>query len=1016
MHTTILIDEKKHAEQAAQESEQRYKRLLAAVTDYVYSVAVEQGRPARTSHGLGCEAVTGYTPREFEADLFLWYRMIYHEDRPAVTAQAEQVLRGETPPPLEHRIVHKDGRIRWIRNTPVPHKDDRGRLIYYDGLISDITERKRAEQFLAVEHAVTRELAEASSLDETLTRILESICATLSCFQWDMAAFWGVDAKANLLRCGEIWCSPSTQAKEFAAVSRRLPLAPGISVPGQVWASGEPAWIPDLLKAETKCPRAPYARTADLHGTCGFPVRSGKQCLGVIELFSRQIQPPDPDMMQTLMVLGAQIGQFIERKAVEEQHRLSQAQLQAILDNSPALIHLKDAQGRYILVNRRFQQILHLSREEIIGKSPRDLFPQETANALLNHDQKVLATLTPMEFEETVPGDGEPHLYLSVKFPFLDAAGVPCALCGISTDITERKRAEAVLQRSTEEIRDLYNNAPCGYHSLDKDGVFLRINDTELKWLGYSREEVIGRMRFSELVMPEGLEVFHKNFPLLKQRGWVSNLEFELVRKDGTTLAVLLSATAIKDASGNYVMNRATMFDITERKRADLELQRSYQTQEVLNALLSISLQDLSLEETSRQVIDQVLAIPWLSVEAKGAIFVVEADPSALVLKAQRNLPASLEAACGLVPFGRCHCGRAAASGKIEFAAHLDDHHEIRYEGMTPHGHYCVPIVSADQVLGVMNLYVKENHRQESKEDEFLNAVANVLGGIIQRKQAAEQLKQAMMHLTTVHEELKATHEELKATELQLIQAAKLEAVGTLAAGVAHEVKNPLQTILMGLDYLANNLSGANDNTTLVLSDMRDAVTRANVIVRELLQLSAARDFEPKEEDLNGLVERSLWLINNQVMALRINVVRRLGTNLPRVLLDRSKMEQVFLNLFINALQAMSQAGVLTVTTRHRRFGEDLELSGPAFAQFEPGELVVIAEVQDNGKGIPEDHLPKIFDPFFTTKPAGVGTGLGLSVVKKIMDLHGGAIDVRNAPLGGVVVTLMLRAAQEQNV
>ena len=1013
MHTTILIDEKKRAEQAAQESEQRYKRLLAAVTDYVYSVAVEQGRPATTSHGLGCEAITGYTPREFETDSFLWYRMIYNEDRPAVTAQAEQVLRGETPSPLEHRIVHKDGRIRWIRNTPVPQKDDRGRLISYDGLISDITERKRAEQFLGVEHAVTRELAEASSLDETLTRVLESICATFSCFQWDMAAFWAIDAKANLLRC-EIWCSPSTQAKEFAAVSRRLALAPGISVPGQVWASGELAWIPDMLKAETKCSRAPYARTADLHGTCGFPVRSGKQCLGVIELFSRQIQPPDPDMMQTLMVLGAQIGQFIERKAVEEQHRLSEARMQAILDYSPAVIYLKDTQSRYLLTNRRFQQLSHLSREETIGKSPYDLFPQETASVIRNDDQKVLVALTPMEFEETVLQDDESCTYISIKFPLLDATGVPYALGGVSTDITERKRAEAVLQQSTEEVRDLYNNAPCGYHSLDKEGVFLRINDTELKWLGYSREEVIEKMGFSDLLRPEGLEVYHKNFPLLKQRGWVSNLEFELVRKDGTTLAVLLSATAVTDASGNFVMSRSTIFDITERKHADLELQRSYQTQEVLNALLSISLQDLSLEETLRQVIDQVLAIPWLSLEAKGAIFVVETDPSALVLKAQRNLPASLEAACGLVPFGRCHCGRAAASGKTEFAAHIDDHHEIRYEGMTPHGHYCVPIVSASQVLGVMNLYVKENHRQESKEDEFLNAVANVLSGIIQRKQAEEQLKQAMMHLTTAHEELKATHEELKATELQLIQAAKLEAVGTLAAGVAHEVKNPLQTILMGLDYLANNLPGGNNNTTMVLSDMRDAVTRANVIVRELLQLSAAKDFELKAEDLNALVERSLWLINSEIIALQINVVRKLSPDLPRVLLDRSKMEQVFLNLFLNALQAMSLGGVLTVTTRQRGFGEDLKLSGPAFARFKPGELVVIAEVQDTGKGIPEDHLPKLFSPFFTTKPTGVGTGLGLSIVRKIMDLHGGAIDIRNAPLGGVMVTLMLRTELEK--
>ena len=132
---------------------------------------------------------------------------------------------------------------------------------------------------------------------------------------------------------------------------------------------------------------------------------------------------------------------------------------------------------------------------------------------------------------------------------------------------------------------------------------------------------------------------------------------------------------------------------------------------------------------------------------------------------------------------------------------------------------------------------------------------------------------------------------------------------------------------------------------------MRDAVTRANAIIRELLQLSAATDFKPKEEDLNGLVERSLWLINSEIVASQINVVRKLDAELPPVMLDHSKMEQVFINLFINALQAMSQGGVLTVTTRQRRFGEDLKLTGPAFAQFKAGELVVIAEVQDTGEG-----------------------------------------------------------------
>src|ERR1039458_357505 len=163
VNTTVFMRERKQSEQAAQEYEQRYKRLVSSVTDYVYSVTVAEGRPVATAHGPGCEAVTGYTSKEFEADPYLWYRMIYSEDRAAVTAQAERVLHGETVPPLEHRIIHKDGRLRWIRNTPVPHKDDQGSLLGYDGMVSDITERKRAEQFLAVQYRSEEHTSELQS-------------------------------------------------------------------------------------------------------------------------------------------------------------------------------------------------------------------------------------------------------------------------------------------------------------------------------------------------------------------------------------------------------------------------------------------------------------------------------------------------------------------------------------------------------------------------------------------------------------------------------------------------------------------------------------------------------------------------------------------------------------------------------------------------------------------------------------------------------------------------------------
>ena len=144
-------------------------------------------------------------------------------------------------------------------------------------------------------------------------------------------------------------------------------------------------------------------------------------------------------------------------------------------------------------------------------------------------------------------------------------------------DELENKVAERTeeLRASNEEIKDLYNNAPCGYHSLDKDGLIILINDTELRWLGYSRDEIVGKVRFRDFLTSNSLKLFEEKFPVFKERGWVSDLEFEMIRKDGTLLPVLLNATAIKDSDGNYVMSRSTIFDNTERKRAELALHES---------------------------------------------------------------------------------------------------------------------------------------------------------------------------------------------------------------------------------------------------------------------------------------------------------------------------------------------------------------------------------------------------------------------------------------------------------
>jgi signal transduction histidine kinase len=218
---------------------------------------------------------------------------------------------------------------------------------------------------------------------------------------------------------------------------------------------------------------------------------------------------------------------------------------------------------------------------------------------------------------------------------------------------------------------------------------------------------------------------------------------------------------------------------------------------------------------------------------------------------------------------------------------------------------------------------------------------------------------------------------------------------------------------------LTKNVSGDDPNIPAALDDMRHAIARADRIVRGLLEFSAAYRPEVKDEDLNTIIESSLALVKFELAKAHVDVSRMLADTLPPLKLDKTKIQQVFINIFMNAIHSMPRGGTLTVGTYVRRLTEiDYDVGDRTIGHlrvgdtvdFKVGEIAVVAEVEDTGTGIPEDQLAKIFDPFFTTKGAGKGSGLGLTVVKKIIELHGGSIDIRNRPDGnGVIVTVVFK-------
>jgi signal transduction histidine kinase len=266
--------------------------------------------------------------------------------------------------------------------------------------------------------------------------------------------------------------------------------------------------------------------------------------------------------------------------------------------------------------------------------------------------------------------------------------------------------------------------------------------------------------------------------------------------------------------------------------------------------------------------------------------------------------------------------------------------------------------------------------------------------------------------LKEAHEQLTQAHVELQNAQMELIQAAKLESIGRLAAGVAHEVKNPLAIIQLGVNFLEATLDG-NRDVKEVIGEMDEAVKRADGVIKGLVDFSRSEKLDLTVQDLNPIIEKSLNLVRHELIKGHITLETRLDNTISPVAVDRNKIQQVFINLFMNAVQAMEGRGNLAVSTTEKELSQkELPIISRRKNHFGAGDKAVVVEITDTGPGIPEDKLDKLFDPFFTTKPTGKGTGLGLSITRKIIDLHDAVIDIRNREEGGVAVNLLFKAKQ----
>jgi len=542
----------------------------------------------------------------------------------------------------------------------------------------------------------------------------------------------------------------------------------------------------------------------------------------------------------------------------------------------------------------------------------------------------------------------------------------------------ERARAEMQLARERDLLHTLLENIPDRIYFKDRQSRFIRINRALTALFGLKRaDEAYGKTdadfygaEHSSEALQDERRVMETGEPLL------GKVEFETMA-DGRKTWSLTTKLPLRDRKGRIIGTCGISREITEIK----EMEEQLATERNLLRAVIDNLPDLVFlkDAEGRYLLDNVAHLRWLGAsdasEVRGrTLFDFFSDEVATRLHAD-----DMEVAANRQP----------KLNQEEYV--VDPQGNLRWRLTSK-----IPWLDHDGLHTVGLVCISRDITEQKLAEARL-------------KQANAELAASKEELLQAVKEVKAAHSELRDVQLQLIEAEKMKSIGRLSAGVAHEVKNPLAILKMGIEFLSGQkLEG--EHTSMILKEMTEALARADGVIRGLLDFSAPKQLEVKREDLNRIIVDALKLVRGEMKG-SFEIERDLQPNLPPLDLDAGKISQVFVNLFTNAIHAMGEGGTLSVRTFTKQLtGVGANVGDSRSESFRVGRNIVVAEIDDTGPGIPEDKLAKIFEPFYTTKPTGKGTGLGLSVVKTIVDLHGGTIDIRNLHDAGVRVTLMFQA------
>ncbi|MFZ5856871.1 MAG: PAS domain S-box protein [Chloroflexota bacterium] len=604
------VTKRRQVDEKLRESEERYRSTLDNMMEgcqiidfdwqYIYlnDAAVRHGRKGREEL-LGRTMMETYPGIE-ATEMFASLRACMD------TRKTQQ---------MENEFIYPDGSHGWFELSIAPIPE--GIFI----LSMDITERKQSEQRLREQMddmALVNALNEASNRGESLERIIETFSQEIRrVFKGKNASIYLLtpDGQSLVLQHHSlpepllkgiekiiggaipkihIAITPESHFTEILSREKGVIISDAETLEKWIAEYADTSFLPDIARPTVKALAPKILKYVGIQSVIAIPLKSGEKTLGVIEVSSAKMLSERE--LERLQNARASLTEIIKRKQVEQELRASEEKYRGLMESLDNAVSTVDANGRFLYMNDKGAERLGGSPQELIGRTMKELFPEPSASQQMAAIRTVFETDRESVFEAQSMDRNGAHWYRFSLEPLHDEAGNVSQVLVNATDIHDLKTAqqnlmelnrtleERVKQRAAE-VQDLYDNAPTGYHSLDREGRFTSINQTELGWLGYPREEILGHS-FQDFITEDSAQTFQDVFPVFKKDGKISNLEFEIRRKDGSTFPIMINATAVLDENGQFLSSRSTMTDITIRKQAEDELKRNINfTSALLNAI-----------------------------------------------------------------------------------------------------------------------------------------------------------------------------------------------------------------------------------------------------------------------------------------------------------------------------------------------------------------------------------------------------------------------------------------------